>query len=368
MSLSSTALRTKSRIPSYVPGLLATGKGWAATPREYKTPLAEAKALFLQSRANGTGGAKKAARPATLNDYDYKAGGFFTFLEKEGLKHYQDLTVRHVDKFVSMVQADTEYSPATKNGFFRALRALFHWAGKDTEAAEMGMPAFLNRLPVIPANPRREWIPSPQEMANFRDSFDRSLIWGLRDYTVITLILNTGIRIGGICDLKLEDINLQQGFITVHPKGGKPSYPVAIDVEKIGATLRKWLLVRERYARCEYAFINKYGGQATPHMFQQSFQEQRERSGLGISGENVITPHVVRHFFCTYYLVNGGTLHQLQRITGHEDLSTLMIYVHLANQLGATAEESNRVNPLRHLPEANITNPNNKPKKSRKVR
>jgi hypothetical protein len=46
------------------------------------------------------------------------------------------------------------------------------------------------------------------------------------------------------------------------------------------------------------------------------------------------------------YLVNGGALHNLQRIKGHRTLETLMIYVNLAKQLTTVAEEANRVSPL----------------------
>jgi hypothetical protein len=46
------------------------------------------------------------------------------------------------------------------------------------------------------------------------------------------------------------------------------------------------------------------------------------------------------------YLVNGGALHNLQRITGHRTLETLMIYVNLAKQLTTVAEEASRVSPL----------------------
>jgi site-specific recombinase XerD len=49
------------------------------------------------------------------------------------------------------------------------------------------------------------------------------------------------------------------------------------------------------------------------------------------------------------YLVNGGSLHNLQRITGHRNLNTLMIYVHMAQQMTSVAEEAQRVSPLKSL-------------------
>jgi hypothetical protein len=49
------------------------------------------------------------------------------------------------------------------------------------------------------------------------------------------------------------------------------------------------------------------------------------------------------------YLVNGGTLHNLQKITGHKNLNTLMIYVHMAQQMTSVVEEANRVSPLKSM-------------------
>jgi integrase/recombinase XerD len=79
-----------------------------------------------------------------------------------------------------------------------------------------------------------------------------------------------------------------------------------------------------------------------------SFDRQRKLTKLGASEHGNLTIHTVRHFFCTYYLVNGGALHNLQRITGHRSVQTLMIYVHLANQIKSVAAEHSRVSPLKN--------------------
>jgi site-specific recombinase XerD len=49
------------------------------------------------------------------------------------------------------------------------------------------------------------------------------------------------------------------------------------------------------------------------------------------------------------YLVNGGTLHNLQRITGHKNLDTLMIYVNLANQMTTVRAEHEKVSPVKFM-------------------
>jgi site-specific recombinase XerD len=80
-----------------------------------------------------------------------------------------------------------------------------------------------------------------------------------------------------------------------------------------------------------------------------SFDRQRKITKLGLLEHGNLTVHTVRHFFYTYYLVNGGLLHNLQQITGHKSVETLMIYVHLANKIKSVAEEHSRVSPLKNL-------------------
>jgi site-specific recombinase XerD len=68
--------------------------------------------------------------------------------------------------------------------------------------------------------------------------------------------------------------------------------------------------------------------------FAQSFSDNLKKTKLDTElGDSTISCHTVRHYFCTMYLVRGGTLHNLQRITGHKTIDTLLIYVNLANQM-----------------------------------
>ena len=56
----------------------------------------------------------------------------------------------------------------------------------------------------------------------------------------------------------------------------------------------------------------------------------RKITKLGLSEHGNLTMQTARHFSCTYDLINGGTLHGPERITGHKSIQTLMIYVHPA--------------------------------------
>jgi integrase/recombinase XerD len=116
--------------------------------------------------------------------------------------------------------------------------------------------------------------------------------------------------------------------------------------------LKHWIKVRDRFAHpdCKRTFITRSGGNCIPDVFRQAFADNVKRTRLNVAlGKDTISCHTVRHYFCTMYLVNGGTLHNLQRITGHKSLDTLMIYVNLANQLTTVSKEAARVSPLKSL-------------------
>ena len=184
-------------------------------------------------------------------------------------------------------------------------------------------------------------------MQAFLGGFDRDLVWGLRDYTAACVMLETGARVGEICNLEESDFKWDVGLVNLDGKTGERLVP--FDKERIETLIKNWLRIRPRYAT--KVFISRYGGNTTPDTFRQAFADNLKNvSGLRASlGKNTISCHTLRHFYCTHYLVNGGSLHNLQRITGHKDVNTLMIYVNLANQIPTVREEANRVSPLKSL-------------------
>jgi integrase/recombinase XerD len=163
--------------------------------------------------------------------------------------------------------------------------------------------------------------------------------------------------------MKESHLKLDAAMILIPEEGKTQERLIPIDRDTTVPILKRWLRERERFAKTDYLFLNRFGGKCTPHTIEQAFKYHRRKTGLGISEHGNLSPHTVRHFFCTHYLVNGGTLHNLQRITGHKSLETLMIYVHLANQMSNVAAEHSRVSPLKNL----STTGGSTEKKKRKV-
>ncbi len=213
------------------------------------------------------------------------------------------------------------------------------------------MQTLVRALPRIGKEVRRKFIPSPEQMDIFRRGFDRTVIWGLRDYVALCFMLDTGARVGEVCNLEPSDLKWDVGLVNLDGKTGERLVP--FDTETMGTLLKEWMRARVRFAHheCKKIFISRFGGDTTPDTFRQGFSDNMERTGLRkiLSEGETISCHTVRHYFCTMYLVNGGTLHNLQRITGHKTLDTLMIYVHLAQQLTSVSQEAAKASPLKSL-------------------
>jgi integrase/recombinase XerD len=318
--------------------------------REERMDFDEVMSLFTRSRRTGTVTASKPARERTIFEYEYDLNKFFGWLrENTGVRRYSDVRRNHVTDFIEHYQS-LDLKASSKNKMFRSLRALFNFTRRDDNCVRVALADFTTLLPKIPKNERKFYVPSVEVMTEFLHAFDQSNMWGLRDYVVTSLILDSGVRIGEVCELTEKHIKWDSGHVLVPEEGKSGTRVVPIDRETTLPLLRRWLHVREKFAKVPQLFVTKWGGKCSPNTFDQAFDKMREDTGLGVEKDGNLTPHTVRHFFCTHYLVNGGTLQSLQQITGHESLETLMIYVHYANQLSVVKEEHSRVSPLKNLP------------------
>jgi integrase/recombinase XerD len=314
----------------------------------------EALASFLQSRQLGINGAHHAVKPRTIEEYKWDLRVFFDFVKSLRLTHYNQLTEKVIQNYVAFLQSPDRgkggWGKATQRKYLISLKAFFRWVELDETCQDVGMQPFFKSLPRIGKAIRREFIPSQEQMDKFRDGFDRETVWGMRDWTAVTLMLRTGARIGEICNLEPDDFYWDVGLVNLDGKTGKRLVP--FDPSITGRSIQQWLSWREKYVHgdCKKVFISRYGGACIPNTFSQSFADNLRKTGLDKElGENTISAHTIRHFFCTMFLVHGGVLHILQQITGHKDLNTLMTYVNLSNQMTSVRSELDRVSPLNFM-------------------
>lgn len=160
---------------------------------------------------------------------------------------------------------------------------------------------------------------------------------GLRDRAMFEVLYACGLRVSELLNLRLELINLKQGYLRIVGKGNKER------LVPLGQVACEWVEQYLQEARpqlykttTDYLFLTQHGG----IMSRQNFWYAIKRYALQAGIQAELSPHTLRHAFATHLLNHGADLRVVQMLLGHSDLSTTQIYTHVAQirmqQLHAT--------------------------------
>jgi site-specific recombinase XerD len=145
-----------------------------------------------------------------------------------------------------------------------------------------------------------------------------------RDYAVLQVFLQTGIRVSELANLSIGDIDFIKPAITVRGKG---SVEREIALEKKGIhALKSYLGVRD--SDSDRVFLNYQGEPISERGIRKLVVKYRVEAGI----TKKASCHTLRHTFATYKAEKGVSAYQLQQWLGHANLNTTQIYVHLGKQ------------------------------------
>src|SRR5712691_5476478 len=146
-----------------------------------------------------------------------------------------------------------------------------------------------------------------------------------RDYAILQVFLQTGIRVSELAHLALADIDLTKPAIIVRGKG---SIERGIALEKRGVqALKSYLAVRPE-SLSSVLFLNYKGELISERGIRKLVVKYRKNAGI----TKRASCHALRHTFATYKAEKGVSPFQLQQWLGHANLNTTQIYVHLGKQ------------------------------------
>ncbi len=207
--------------------------------------------------------------------------------------------------------------------YIRGLRAFFNWLYKQHYTSE-------NRLANLKppkAQHKLAQILTEEEMKTIFSCLDLNTTAGCRDYAILLIFLDTGLRCSELANLKLNDVNVDGGHLKVMGKGGKER------IVPFGVVAQRALLRYLSHFRTsplspitDNFFLTLEGLPLTRNSVKMLFQRLAVKCGI-----KRLHPHLCRHTFATNYLINGGDVFTLQQILGHTSLEMVRRYVSLAS-------------------------------------
>jgi integrase/recombinase XerD len=144
---------------------------------------------------------------------------------------------------------------------------------------------------------------------------------------VLEMLFSTGIRVGELCNLPLEALDLEQGCIRILGKGKKERM-VYISSPEVLEAIKEYIELRNALSPSSDAlFINWH---------KRRLSEDSVRNILKLLAHNLlggrrVTPHMFRHTFASLLLEAGVDIKYIQELLGHSTIQTTLIYLHISN-------------------------------------
>jgi site-specific recombinase XerD len=192
------------------------------------------------------------------------------------------------------------------HGYYRSLKAFYFWCEKRYGVAN----------PMRAATPPKRRKKLPRTLSSTEIGCLFLVPLSKRDRALVSLLLDTGIRIGEAVGLEVQDVGVDT--IMVDGKTGPREVPISPDVSK-----QVLDIASDRYV------FRGYKGHLTAH--QGHYIIRKDFLAAGIKGRK-LGPHTLRHTFGRHFIMAGGDAFSLQRILGHTDIQTTRIYVELNTQ------------------------------------
>lgn len=242
-----------------------------------------------------------------------------------------------IDDFLATVK-ERGCKDSTVHGYYRGVRAWCNWLYEHR---------FIANNPIgyvtVPPKPRRKIPRSPktkylQNLFSYLDAAVEEVIrrdqtleqWMLiRDMTIFSLMFDTGLRIGEVEYLEIEDLDLNELIGQIQEsKDNEERFIVFSDA--VEGDLRLWLKVRGQLdlpSDLTTLFVSRYRGKF--RRFTHWGIRQTLKKHCRWANIIAFTPHAFRHAYAGHTLRNGGNLGDIQIQLGHANISTTAIYTRM---------------------------------------
>lgn len=294
----------------------------------------EAVDIYLRAkRAETSSGRTVQYEQDNLNSYKK------IMIEQEIVPSVEDVTVEAIRKHFVMYMAETKgYALNTINNRIKTLKRLFTFLQREGWIVKNPTTLLKTRS----GQQATIYSLTEEQILTLLAQPNKNTFTGFRDHTMLMLMLDTGIRLGEIIQLKVSQLDLKQCFLLgVIGKSRRPRDVPFSDEARKG--LMKYLQIRGSVSS-DFVFVTIDGERLKIRTVQEIISNYGEKAN--IQGVRV-SPHTLRHTFAKLYIFNGGDPYSLQEILGHTTQDMVKRYVNLWKP--EKKMQHTKASPLRNL-------------------
>ena len=261
---------------------------------------------------------KKMSQDMNMRNFSHYTYDFYIRKTKEMIKYFnkpmEEVTIEELrDYLYKHLLLERKLSDKTVNHYNSVIRFIY----------EVTLDKLLNKKQ-IPMRKRKKTVYkvlTKEELSTFFNCVD-----DFKFKTIFMLAYGSGLRIGEIANLRVEDIDSKNMRIFIREgKGNKERYTM-LSKQSLEMLRIYWSKYRQNKRRGRI-FLSESGAAITVGVIREHFRRYRKKAKLS----EKVTMHTLRHCYATNLIENGATLIQVKELMGHSNIRSTMEYVHVAN-------------------------------------
>ncbi|KRE10124.1 integrase [Bacillus sp. Root239] len=282
----------------------------------------------------------------TIKNYLIQLGEFQDFCIKKEILNVEDITVNIMKSYLLYCMKSKKNNPVTINTKIKNLKAFFNYMVESEVITEKKNP--ISKIEKVKTDTKINVFSDHhiKQMLNYyrRLKGREHSFYAYRDHTIILTLLGSGMRLGELCNIKWNEVDLITGTIIVFGKNRtQASIPIT---DKLVKELAEYKLFCQQHfvESSEYVFINRQNKPMTTDAVKNVFK----RLKVIMNFKDVrLSAHTFRHTFAHRFLMNGGDVFTLQKMLRHSNLKMTEKYLALWGT--ALREQNEKFNPLNNI-------------------
>ena len=274
--------------------------------------------LFLEFLKND-----KRLSENTLQSYRRDVTQFENYINQNNMD-YLTVTEEDIKKYLeSLDKMNKKTSTISRN--LASIRSYYQFLMRTKKVSEdptekISSPKIEKKAPSIL---------SSQEIELLLEQPNNIDLKGIRDKAMLEFAYATGMRVTEIISLNIDDVNLEEGYVTCKSTSKQRNIPLgSLSLVALKEYIEKARPVIIKDDKTKSLFVNINGKRLTRQGFWKIVKYYKEQAHI----TKEITPHVLRHSFATHLLQNGADLKSIQTMLGHSDISSTQVYMQFQDE------------------------------------